>query len=116
MFESLFSVFKKEITITRYASGTYVNGIWQPNEDSSFMIRASIQPASQKEAVLTEAGKNLTDHFLLYTFETLQLSISDTGVPSDQVTYNTKKYELITKIEWDNNIINNNVYLIKLLA
>lgn len=116
MFELLFDVFKKDITVTRYTTGAYINGIWQPSEDSSFLIRASIQPASQKEAVLTEAGKNLTDHFLLYTFETLQIAISDTDIPSDQVTYKTKRYELVTKIEWENNVINNNVYLIKLLA
>ena len=40
----MFDVFRRDLTVTRKAIGSYVNGLWVDNgQNSSFTIKASVQ-------------------------------------------------------------------------
>jgi hypothetical protein len=45
------SSFRVPVQISRPAAGSYVNGVWVAGTDTTFTIRASVQPVSGEDQI-----------------------------------------------------------------
>jgi len=45
----MMSSFRRPVTISRYGAGSYVNGVWTQPAPFGVTIRASVQPATDRD-------------------------------------------------------------------
>ncbi len=89
------SSFKKPITVTRTAPGSYVNGYWQPGEPTVMTIRMSIQPLRVDEMDALPEGQRSSRAVKIYSEAELLPTDQATSQEADVITWLGKSWEVI---------------------
>jgi len=92
---------------------TIIKGqITEQSTQTPFNLEASVQPSTSAQlSMLPETRRLRGGIYTLITFETL-LTV-DNDVYPDLILFDNKTYEVVTKLKWENNILNHNIYLIQ---
>lgn len=79
---------------------------------TAFTLNGSIQETTSAElSSLPETRRLKGGIYTLLTFDILLTTDNDTY--PDLIVYNGTNYEVVSKVKWENNLINHNVYLIQ---
>jgi hypothetical protein len=88
--------FRKPVTITRYAAGSYVNGTYVSGTSSTLNIQASIQPMKSEEMVTETQGRRLSDFIKIYTDTNINTAKESIGQQPDELTWRGSVYECMS--------------------
>jgi len=105
------SSFRKSIQAYRTAAGSTAGGYVTPGTETSFTIRASVQPTKPTDLELLPEGRREARTFRLYTNDTLQV-LNGEETKGDQVVLFGDRYETLAEMPWQNNVINHNKYIV----
>lgn len=105
-----FAIFRKPLSVTRYAPGAYVDGFWVEGAPSTIQITASVQPASAEDMQTLPEGRRLTGAYRLFTDDTL--FVADGQQQADVVQIDGHPYETMTTAHWHNGIVPHRSYLV----
>jgi len=100
------SIFRRPITIKRFESGGYVDGIWQEGDDEQITVRVSVQPTSPEDMQSLPEGRRERKSYTLFGSARLR-SVENHANP-DRAIIDGEEYEVVTSSEWRNGIINHN--------
>lgn len=104
------SSFRKPYTVKRYASGQYVNGIWQDGQVTNINIKASVQPLNLDEIEYLPEGRRSSKSFKIYTdtelFPALQEKEGQQATNPDVIVISGKDYEIIRVLPYQSGVIN----------
>lgn len=89
-----------QVTVTRTVAGTYVKGVHQPGESSSFGITASVQPASGRDLLRLEEGQRTRETITVFTPDDLRTTDEATGTPADRIEWQGSTYEVQVVENW----------------
>lgn len=105
---------RKPLTVKRSPSGAYINGIWtEPGNPTPLVIQASVQPASQRDAVLLPEGRRVSASYRLFTDDVLKLP--SPGQNSDVVEIGGRDYDVVAEADWQNSVMPHRQYLVSLV-
>jgi hypothetical protein len=99
--EALDSDTAEIITVTRFAVGSYVDGVWIDGATSTFKTVASVQQPSPKQLQRLAENQRLLDLRLFISKAPLYTSDDRTGQQADIVHYKGKQYTVISSGDWD---------------
>jgi hypothetical protein len=102
---SPFARFRRPLTVSRKSLGAYVNGIWVQNEDYSFTILASVQPATPEDLQSLPENRRTLTAYRIYTDTQLLSALEGVRNP-DTMTINDEEYEIAQVGVWQNGVIN----------
>ena len=102
--------FRRSVTRRTQAAGTEVNGHYTEGAKTDTVIKASIQPASQTDIETLPEGRRNHEAFRVYTDTKLNTERDDEN--SDSILYDGKEYEVMMRLDWQNNVINHYKYLV----
>jgi len=85
----------QRVTLKRYGSGSYVDGIYQPPTFTTKSIIASIQQPSLYEIDFLQSGEKSKDVRKIYTKHELRVSETRDGYQSDVIVYSNREYRII---------------------
>lgn len=108
---SLFGIFRKPVVIKRRSAGAYVNGFFQPGDETTITIQASVQPAGSREVQLLPEGRRDAGAFSLFTDAALQVAQEGTGKNNDIALLEGAEYEIMAEMPWQNNLIPHRAYI-----
>ena len=98
----MFDVFRRDLTVTRKAIGSYVNGLWVDNgQNSSFTIKASVQATDAEILQTLPEGYRTKESYTLFTDSKLQTSVVSKTNP-DVVTIEDEPYQVVRVTPWKN--------------
>lgn len=111
----MFNMFRKPILVWRkvlgeYTSsgdGTYTEPLETPIE---FYVFGSVQPTTGKETDLLPEGRRGSESYTIYT--DAELNTPDIEQPCDQVELNDKRFDVLARADWKNDIINHYKYVV----
>lgn len=104
--------FRQPVTIYRYSGTGVVGGFKVDGAETSFTIRASIQPVRPSDLeTLPEGRRDGKNAFRLYTNSTLQV-VNKGDMKPDQAELFGERYEVIGHAPWQNNVINHHKYIV----
>ena len=81
------------------------------SDDATFSILASVQPLIPAELMLLPEGRRQNKSYKLFTNDTLYC-FGDKDYNPDQVTIDGEQFETFAPSQWNNGIINHNVYIV----
>lgn len=91
----LFGVGYVSLPITRYESGSYVDGNYVIGSSETFNIVANVQPAKYYETLILPEGKRSTEVIKVYSrCEIRAEKPGDNGWGADQILWNDKLFEV----------------------
>jgi len=88
--------FRQPQTITRTATGAYVNGLYVDGATSTITIQASVQPATGEDMITLPEGRRMSDYVKIYTATNLQVLGEGVGLQPDVLTWRGHSYECIS--------------------
>lgn len=91
-------------------SGSRVNGIWTPSMVEKTFV-GSVQPAVGKDTELLPEGRRDKGSVKLYSNTPLQVSLEGSDSSGDIVIWQGRKWEIVTAIPNQNNLIPHYKYL-----
>lgn len=100
-----FGIFRRPLTVTRYANGQWVDGIWQEGVAETLTMHASVQPTSPDDMVALPEGRRDRQAFTLYSNEALRVADDDGGTNADKVEISGATYEVSARQPWQNGIV-----------
>lgn len=89
------SSFRKPQTIKRLTAGSYVNGVWIPGTESTFIIMASVQPVTGEDQLTLPEGRRLSDFVKAYSDIELRVLGEIVGLQPDRLAWRGYDYECI---------------------
>lgn len=93
-----------DLTVTRYGPSRYVKGRYRQGQESTFVTKASIQPASPREISMFEEGRRGGEIKVVYSDK--ELRIINEGAEqtnADTFIYKGNKYEVHRVEDWSDN-------------
>jgi hypothetical protein len=102
----MISSFRKALTVTRYAAGSYVDGRWVEGVGSTFTIKASVQPLSDREMQLLPEARRNTETYNLFTDTQLRTAEQTQGKNADRVSIYGEMFEVLSVGHWQNDVLN----------
>lgn len=108
----MFGIFRRPLTVTRKSGGGYVDGIWQPGDETTITVKASVQPTSPDDMELLPEGRRDRQAFTLYCDTPLRVSGDVEGANADLVDIEGVSYEVSARRPWQNNIISHHVAVV----
>lgn len=105
---SPFDVFRKTLTVKRYATGAYnaSTGMWANGAESETEIKASVQPATADDMEVLPENRRRDSAYRLYTEEPFTVVSEGTQNP-DLVVIDGEDYEIARCEPWKNGLITN---------
>ena len=90
------SQFDSDILVTRVTPSVLdaSTGFFSNSVSSTFLITASVQPASGEDLLIFPEGERTKEFLLLFTETELNTADQDTGQKADQVEFKNKTYEV----------------------
>lgn len=87
---------QKTLTVTRYAAGAFVGGVWVQAVESTFDIVGTLRPLSEKDKQLLPEGTRATEIRKLYTDPSNELltGIEASGIKADRVSDGVDTWEV----------------------
>lgn len=107
----MFDQFRQNVTVIRKNPGyRNIKGQWIESEDTSFVIRASVQPASPREMELLPEGRYTSEILRLYSDTRLNTVDTRNRINPDIVVLgldveNDDRFEVIQVFPWQNMVI-----------
>ena len=98
-------MFRRALTVTRQQPGQYVNGIWQPGSESTFTVRASVQPATPDDVALLPSGQENNQAFTLYSDTALHVANEINNTVGDVVDVDGLPYRAMARQPWQNAVV-----------
>ena len=89
------SSFRKTITVTRTAPGSYVNGMWVEGSVSSLSARMSIQPLRLEEMDALPEGRRSSKAVKIYSDALLLPADQEASQNADKVLWQGKTWEVV---------------------
>lgn len=103
------SSFRKPYTVVRRAPGSYVNGYWEGGPESTFTIRASVQPLRMDEIEALPEGRRSSSAVKIYTDTKLlsarQATENADAVSADILQYAGSEWEIIACATYQSGVI-----------
>jgi len=89
-------------TVTRYAGGGYVDGLYVNGSTSTLNITASVQPLQPRELLLLPEGERFREHVWIITQTELKTVNPVTGEKADVLTRTRdgRQYEIQHVKQW----------------
>jgi len=107
-----FDVFRRDITVYRRAAGSYAaGGLYQQGTETSFVITASVQPATGEALQALPEGQRNLETYAIYTDSELKVAGEAPASQGDQLLINGRRFEVQSQRDWQNNVVNHRVYL-----
>jgi hypothetical protein len=104
-------MFRKPLEIFS-ATGRLVRGVWTVTETISKTIVAGVQPLTGFELqTLQQEGRVTVGSVKIYTNDVLNIGERGTDKKGDFFYWNDKKYEIVARLPYQNNIINSEKYI-----
>ncbi len=100
-----FEIFRKDVTVIRYAQGSFINNIWVNGVETIFTIKASVQPSQAEVMEMLPEGYRDKGAYTLYTDTELNISVAGTTSP-DIVLINGQRHIVKIVEPWGNDLIN----------
>ena len=97
----LTDIFKRNVTIERTGSGSYVNYIWVEGASSNLIIRANVQPTPAEVLETLPEGYRNKDSYTLFTNTHLFTSVDNNSNPDVVLLYN-RRYIVAKVAIWEN--------------
>lgn len=88
------------VQVTRTSPGSYVKGVHQPGESSTFGIVASVQPASGRDLLRLEEGQRTRETITVFTPDDLRTADEAAGTPADRIEWQGSLYEVQLVENW----------------
>jgi hypothetical protein len=92
------------LTVKRSPGGSFVDGLWVPQDFTESTISASVQPLTPQEMDLLPVARRNSQTFKVFTSERLYPALEG-GANADRVVFESEDYEVISCAEWQNKII-----------
>jgi hypothetical protein len=89
------------ITVIRYSSSGFVDGIYVESSPITFKTLASVQQATAQETIMLPEGERNKDIRKFISKKPLYSSNDKDEIPSDTVIYKGKEYKIISPSDWD---------------
>jgi hypothetical protein len=110
----LSNIFKKDITIIRRSPGAYRNMRWEEGIETTFTIKANVQPTPAEVMEIFPEGYRTEESYTLYT--NIELFPSNTAIGnlnnSDIVVLHGIRFIVKKKETWSNTILSHYVSII----
>jgi len=94
---------KKNVSVKREARITVVDGFPIAGNISTFTIKASVQPATDRDLRTLPTGTHYVEAYKLFSYDYLQEE--DSNYEADEVTIGTKQFKVVKVSDWDNQVI-----------
>ena len=88
-----------DVTLTRYAAGSYVGGRWVEGASSSVTITACVQPATPRDLLRLEEGDRTSEAIAVWSPDAMQSLNETAGTQPDRISYDGKTW-LVKIVEW----------------
>ena len=92
------------LTVKRSPGGSFVEGLWVPDDYTTLVILASVQPLTPHEMMMLPEGRRESQAFRLFT-STRLLPAEEGKQNADRVIFEDEEYEVISCATWQNRII-----------
>lgn len=96
----LIAEYGKLQTVTRYAAGAYVNGLYVPGATSTLEVMMSIQPLKGRELLNLPEAQRTRRHMKCYAAAELLTADQSDGKKADRVTYRGRVFEVQDAEPW----------------
>lgn len=96
-----FEIFRVPLTIYRQVGGSYFQGRWTGQTETSFSITASIQPTTGEELMTLPEGRRNRKTYALFT--STKIELIDNAQNPDQIDIYGERYEVVRVEPWQNN-------------
>jgi hypothetical protein len=107
------SLFKTRSVTVKTPAGTFTNGKWVAGTPTnSRTVNCTIQPMKSKELELLPEGRRELESYKMYCSNKLN-TITDNGNNPDIVTFNSADYEIFSRSDWQNKVLNHYKYIIQ---
>jgi len=87
------------------APGSYVRGVWTEASSTPLSFLGTIQPMSGKEITSLNVGREDTGKVKVYSTTPLNVSIKGSSNSGDIVFYQSKKWEVIHELDFQNKLL-----------
>ena len=89
----------EKIELTRFSSGTYVNGVWVNGSSTTTQINAVVQNAQADDLILLKEGTRSTEAIKIHTTTKVK-TVSEYGDSNaDVFSYNGRTYKIYDVFE-----------------
>lgn len=82
-------------SVSRHASGSYVDGRYVAGVLETLTVEGSMQPLSGRNIEMVEEGERITDYFTFWSDKRLSLASTVTLGRSDVITINNETYKCV---------------------
>lgn len=89
---------EREVTVTRFAPGSYTNGRWVKGTGATSTILMSVQPLNGEELSFLPEGNRSDKIQKGYTRSFVQTANQNEGIDSDIITVDGEDYE-VTQVQ-----------------
>ena len=108
------NLFRKSLTYTRLAQGSFTKGRWSDGVSTSSTFMASVQPTTPHDVLFLDIARREKKSYTLYTDTKLRTLTTGTINP-DRVTINNEIYEVDVEAPWQNNVISHYKFIVTLM-
>ena len=94
----------ESISVTRYSSGTYLNGIWVEGSTINYNTQACVLPSGNPSSLINQLNiEGYEGREMLEFYSSFKFRIADNkqGYNADLVTYDNKTYKILSVQDWD---------------
>jgi hypothetical protein len=100
------------LTITRFAAGSYVNGLWVEGSSSQLTVSGTVQPVPGSILQTLPEGKRDRDMKLFICDSELFITNPDTGTSGDLVSIEGENWQVDSLQSWSNGILPHYEYIL----
>lgn len=104
------TLFNNPILVTS-KTGTYVKGVWTPGTDTTKTVYGSVQALSYRELAILDIGRKDLGKVKIYSDTALKVSQEGTENSGDIITWDSRDWEIIQALDFQNGIIPHYKYL-----
>ena len=105
------TMFPKTINYEYHSPGAYVNGIWTPGATQSTTFEGSVQALTAKDMQSLPVGRQDVGMVKIYADIELPMSTEGGNDAGAIVLWESKRYEIIQKMDFQNDLIEHYKYI-----